>query len=373
MTILYLADTRSTHDVKWVEKLAELGGRAVWLPRKVQQHTEHKTNHESIIGYIEDFSVVRIWRTILSARKIKGIIKKHDVKLIHIMYADPNALWCNFRVYFDVPMLVTCRGTDVLKGIPKAFERNNILNRVVAWLYKRAFEKVDFVTGTSLRQIESVRRFPGRTNDLAVIRTGVDIERLKSDTSEHFPLSDNMPFILFPRYIRPIYNHEFCLEAIGLLPKEFTNGFKMVFVGKNGGDMMYQRRIETLMAQLPHIRFDFLPKQPQEALFELYKRASVVVMTPLSDGSPVSAMEAMLCGKPVILGPLEYDKDLFEGKVWQLQSWSPSELASLIQKALTVRLPDLKKEDIELMDLHWNMNKVMKIYNDLIKAKMDGI
>lgn len=368
MKILYIADPTSIHDVKWVGKLTEMGCRAVWLPRLHHQKGSHLVPQEAITCYISDFSIVRFWRTLATAKKIKRLLKTHNVDIIHIMYAEPNALWCNFRNYLDIPMVITSRGTDVLKTIPEAFSKKNLLNWMVAWLYKQAFHRADFVTGTSNRQLESVAKFSSRTDQIAIVRTGVDMPRLQANTSAYFPLADPSSFILFPRYIKPLYNHEFCLEAIAQLSHDLLSNYKMVFVGKGSGDDHYEQQLIRCMGNIPSAQIVFLPKQTQEAVFELYKRASVVVMTPLSDGSPVSALEAMVCGKPVILGPLEYDKDLFEGKVWQLKSWDSAELAHLINKALIEKLPQINQEDIARIDLNSNMEKVSRIYKHLVNT-----
>src|SRR5690606_24699562 len=109
--------------------------------------------------------------------------------------------------------------------------------------------------------------------------------------------------------------------------------FKMVFVGKGSGDLDYERQLIRQMEKMTSVKFEFLEKQSQEAIFELYKRASAVVMTPLSDGSPVSAMEAMVCQRPLILGPLDYDQDLFSDNVLQIERWDSKELSAMIQKA----------------------------------------
>ena len=58
-------------------------------------------------------------------------------------------------------------------------------------------------------------------------------------------------------------------------------------------------------------------------------------MTPKSDGSPVSGMEAIALNKKLILGPLEYDRDIFsEPNVFYLNSWSTIELSSLIESVI---------------------------------------
>jgi glycosyltransferase involved in cell wall biosynthesis len=381
MNILFLADPNSIHDVKWITYFTlQKGVQAFLLPRKLHWlkfHDNERKLGAVILSPIPDFSIVRFYTTILTSIRIRKIIVERKIDLINIHYAEPNALWSIFRWYFKVPIIITTLGTDVLFTIPESFKRRSLINYLVAPAYRLAFQQADWITCTSQTQIDSVKRFSGRTNELTIIRTGVDLKRLLSDTSHHFSLHDSRPFILFPRYIKSIYNHEFSLAAIALLPLDIKRNYKMVFVGKGNGDAAYQQQLETLMSAQPDVKFEFIGKQSQDEIFELYKRASLVVMTPISDGSPVSGMEALLCGAKLILGPLNYDPGIFS-KATRLKQWDPVELAETILNSLTSpeSKPELTEELKRSMDRNFNMEKMMeiyeKVYNEACRAKHRG-
>ncbi len=369
MNVLYLADPNSIHDQKWFTWFRSFENVNIFiLSRKVHYKRLEIFSDQDInsVGYIEDFSIVRFYRTLYTAFRIKRIINVYKIDCIHILYAEPNALWCFFRKYFGVPMVITSRGTDVLKTIPEFFKKRSAINCLVAPIYKMAFQLADWITGTSRHQLDSIMKFSERNKRMTLVRTGIDLHRLLDDTSTFYPLSENKPHILFPRYIKPLYNHELCLKAIELLPIEIKLKYNMVFVGKDGGDFQYQKKLESIMDSIHDAHFIFLPKLGQEQIFELYKRATLVVMTPLSDGSPVSAMEAMACGASVILGPLNYDKDIFEDNVIQLSFWNEHELAQLITRSKTHERRTVTKEWLALVDRNSEMNKVWDIYNLLV-------
>lgn len=374
--ILFLADPNSIHDIKWISFFAEGNhAKCFLLPRishyKTFQDSPQRNNilkegNFRLLSPIHDFSIVRFYRTLYDASVIQKIISKNEIDVIHILYAEPNALWCLFKTFFRIPMIITTRGTDVLKTIPEAFQKKDVLNRVVASAYKRAFQLADWITTTSHAQVESVARFSQRKNQVTVIRTGVNMEKLLSNTSDFFPLHDSKRFILFPRSIKPLYNHEFGLSAIALLPWNIKKTYTMVFVGKDSDDVTYQKKLETLMCQQADVKFEFIAKQSQETIFELYKRASLVVMTPVSDGSPVSGMEALLCGAKLILGPLDYDPDIFSRAI-RLKQWDVNELAQAITNALTDSgyEPPITERLKKLMDSKSNMERMKEIHRGL--------
>src|SRR5690606_19613969 len=114
--------------------------------------------------------------------------------------------------------------------------------------------------------------------------------------------------------------------------------YVFVFVDNNSPVISYVEKIKKRMLEVKDASFCFLPSQQPASIFALYKQASLVVMTPKSDGAPVSAMEAMACKAPLILPPLNYDQDLFGEGVCRLNSRSPQELAKKIEQILTGEL-----------------------------------
>ena len=373
--ILFLADPNSIHDIKWISYFSrENYAQCFLLPRYQHFITYQKSGLVSrglfeMLQPIHDFSVRRFYRTLKDAIRIRKIVRDNRIDVIHVLYSEPNALWSLFRAYLTVPIIISARGTDVLKTIPQAFGRRDPLNMLVSTMYREAFRRADRITGTSRSQLDSISLFSKRTDGMTIIRTGVETEKLGGDTSVFFPLNGDRPFILFPRYMRPLYNHELSLAAIALLPEFVKQTYRMVFVGRNGGDEAYQHEIVKVMESQPDVVFEFLERESQDSLFEMYKRASAVVMTPLSDGSPVSGMEALLCGAKLILGPLNYDTDVFSQAI-RMRTWDADELATLITQALDdPERPQLSAETIAAMDRETNMEKMMEIYRSLIDSK----
>lgn len=373
MNVLFLADPNSIHDIKWIGYFTSRGLlRGLLLPRQTHWPDPERTISDlniRIVGTIRDFSIRRFFRTIVDAVYIKKIIVRNKVDLINIHYAEPNALWCLFRWYFRVPMIITTLGTDVLVTIPQTFSNKTLINYLVAPAYRLAFKRADWITSTSDTQVKSIIRFSGRRTNMTIIRTGVDMVRVTADNAATLPMKNDSHYILFPRYIKPIYNHEFSLRAIALLPSSVKAKYSMVFLGRGAGDLRYQQELERQMRAQSDVRFEFLEKQDQETLFALYRNAEVVVMCPLSDGSPVSGMEALICGAKLILGPLNYDLEIFSRAI-RMQAWDADELAHLIVQALEdEERPQLSAEEIALMDRDTNMKKMWAIYQSLIDLK----
>jgi glycosyltransferase involved in cell wall biosynthesis len=206
-----------------------------------------------------------------------------------------------------------------------------------------------------------------------IIRTGVDIQTILSDTVsyEKEELIEKK-YVFFPRAMRSLYNHELAIDAIAILPETIIKEFSFVFVDKNSADKAYTSLIEDKIKQSA-ANFIWFENLGQKTLFQTYKNASLCIMTPKSDGTPVSAVEAMLCRVPLILPPLEYDPDLFSEGVMFFNERTAESLSSLIEAVLCgQKLPDIEmayKNALHLADRNKEMNKLGMIYKELNARK----
>lgn len=377
MNILYIADLNSVHDLKWMEFFVSTHRLFVLLrdthaeqiaPERITQLEQ--TYHFEYLGHIPDFSVRHFWTTYQTNLRIQALIREKGIDLIHLFYAEPNALWANFRKTWKTPILLTTRGTDVLQTIPDFFNKKGILARLVASLYKRAFRRIDAITCTSSRQIQSIQKYLQPTAKPALIRTGIDTQFIQSDTKAHLPtVLANKKYVLFPRNMSPLYQHELAIEAIQLLPYFLVESYTFVFVNKNSKWVEYVQEIQTLLEKAG-FKYLFLDTLTQKEIIQTYKSAKLVVMTPLSDGAPVSALETMAAGSPLILPPLDYDQDLFGKGVHFFKKFEASELADTMFRILNnVENIDTKTAQqiaIAKADRRTEMQKLAAIYEQFI-------
>lgn len=357
MRILYLADLGGySHDRKWIFELSQqkevecyvVCNRLNYNKLSEADLEEIKRLNIHLVGSIELFSIRRFWKTIKYFLYLKKVIEKEKIDVLHIMYADPNALWAIFNKMFGVPLIITTRGSDINIGLKSVFERKGLLNKVLFSLYKIAFNNADSITSTSLDQLTTIKsEFAPRGKQL-LVRTGATLN-FNADTETPSVIPEYLnekKIVFFPRSQRPIYNHEFAIEAICKLPKEILHDYTFVFVNSDSHDQVYVNKIKLLLSNNLNIGWEFLPTLSKRDMIRLYSRAALVVMTPLNDGSPVSAMEAMMTKTPVVLPPLEYDKEIFKETTFQFKSWKTEELADLISSIL--QNPDSTNDKVKL-------------------------
>ena len=379
MNILYLADPRSPHDLKDISYFSKQGlaqsylicRKSHWAELRPETLQSLESQHSfKFLGHIDDYSVARPGKTHATAKWIQQLIRTYHIDLFHIFFAEPNALWASFRKRFKIPIVVTTRGSDALIGIPHAANRKSQFGRIVFKRYQQALRQTDQIISNSQSQIDQLNTCVNGLKPILLIRDGIHVQKMNGQVYSFPSPPPKVPYILFPRNMAPIYNHELALDAISKLPATILETYQFVFLKSDAPYLSYVKKIRQKMDQIGQARFLFYPSLKQEELFALYQQASLVIMTLTSDGSSVAAMEAMYFKTPLVLPPLPYDQDLF-GEVPSFSTWEASELAQLMEELL--KKPEkaqVEKNALlvrEKADKAKEMDRVMKVYSTLIR------
>ena len=202
-------------------------------------------------------------------------------------------------------------------------------------------------------------------------RSRIGVEKIDQlDNRELIPDSlREKKFVFSPRFMAPIYNIEFQLAAISKLEKQFIERFTFVFIrGKQFDQEYYQLQLKSLQRLKAEIKLNYLVIDylDQPSMWMMLKKASICIMTPISDGTPNSALEAMAAKCPLIISNLNYDIDLFHNTCIKLNSFEVTELKNKIETALLSYDQDLLNNAFRQVFIHGNrkieMAKLEQIY-----------
>ena len=343
--ILYIANGNSIHDLKWISYFSEQPEKYSCFLLcdtlcELSEETKIAIENSSIqlvkqINPISIKSPIKTWKAI---RQYKRLVKDIEPDVIHVLFAAPNALWLNFS---KNPGVITMRGSDILLVIPALLNQVGIKSSYFAFLFrqfKKAFLKASVVTGTSYPQIEKATELFNGAN-LTLVRTGVEVEKINLiNQNELIPdFLREKEFVFSPRFMAPIYNIEFQLDAISKLDRNIIERFTFVFIrGKQFDEEYYQVQLKRLnqLKEDVNLSYHVIDYLDQPSMWMFLKKASLCLMTPISDGTPNSALEAMAAKCPLVISNLNYDKDLFENTCVKLKSFDIEELVEVMELAL---------------------------------------
>ena len=345
MNLLYIGYPESIHDIKWASFFSQQKEKyVVYMVEEnlsLDENEAFQKKKEKLASYniillppIYSFSLVRPWQTLESINRLKKYIKNYQIDIFHVLFATPHSFWLNF---ISIPIIITTRGSDILLTIPALLKSSGLRkwhDNILFQLLKKAFNKASYIVGTSQKQLDKTKDLMGYDR-LHLIRTGIDVERIASlNVEKHLPRElQNKKYIFCPRYLQPIYQNELIISAFATLPNEIKNEYTLVFIDKSGNEKKYKSSIIEML-ELHQLDYVIYPLLSQLEVWSVYHNATVTIMTPKSDGTPNSALEAMAAKCPLILGNLAYDKDLFGGTCLQMKSDHEEDLAELILKAI---------------------------------------
>ncbi len=376
MNILYLGDINSIHDFKWVSFFSEKEDINVYFITEkenyatVKKQQIEKWNHAGVklLPPINNFSIQNPFKTYKTVSGIKKQIEAFDIQIFHVLFGSPQPIWFNFLPK-NLKKVVTTRGSDVLVLLMSLIESTSRKDKILKKLLLRGFQKSDAVVSTSDTQIYFLKDQGIEAKKLYLVKTGVDVQRINNQSVEEKIITQNEKFIFSARYISQVYNMEYQLEALKILPDKILEEYSFLFIKKAGDESEFYKSFKSALNEIPNLKYDIVEGLSQNQMWATLKASSLTYMVPKSDGTPNTALECMAGEVPFIMGDLDYNKELFDNVCLISDLSSPKDFVSKIEEGLTDYPTALLKRAKEIVskfgDRNVEMEKLGNIYKKL--------
>jgi glycosyltransferase involved in cell wall biosynthesis len=346
ITILFVADPNSIHNIKWMSFFAKKTSEyKVFLCCEENERPSEKiieTLYKQGIHFtmcLPAYSIKTPIRNKQSYREFTRLTQSLSIDVVHVLFATPYALWLR---NFSGHAVISTRGSDVLRVLPELKNTpfpKGIYHKYLFRKFSRAFNNANIITSTSSQQVQAVKQLFGKASHL--IRTGVNVDDIRKAPAAYTVQTGHRFKLFSPRFMHPIYGINRQLEALSLFPSEELH--KLHFLGIRGKqyDSVYFEEMKKKLMSLEKkgLKWDVVDYLTPSEMISSIKAADLIVMTPESDGTPNSALEAMAAGVPLIVSDLPYDKELFHDTCWKWTSKTATELAELILLVMQGKYP----------------------------------
>ena len=223
-------------------------------------------------------------RIIVSAWKLKKIIRSRDIRIIHAHTRVTQVLGCHLRGTNGAAAVSTCHG----------FFKPHFVRR----LFPCWGDKTIAISPEVKQHL--VDDLNVRERDIRVIPNGVDVERFTPVTAEvrkcakdSFGLGDNAVIGIIAR-LSDVKGHTYLIRAMKTIAAQYPDArLFIVGQGKEEGALRLQAGQSGLQAQ---VRFLDSIADTNDALAAM----DVFVMPSLQEGLGLGLMEAMAKGLPVV-------------------------------------------------------------------------
>ncbi len=378
MRICYLADGRYIHTHRWLKYFSNHGHETSlfsFAPMTEQNLAAVESAGAKYLGELTPFHLKRSWRTAAQIYRLRRALRREKIDVLHSHFVGVNT-WYGALSRFH-PNVITVMGGDILgedwKPGPDIRER---------WLTPYALRKADLITCWSNNLIPIVRRFSGPSVPIEVIHGGVDLERFFPQDGrpqyllDRLDLPPNARVVFSPRLMRPLYNLDKIAAAAGAVCEAVPDTYFVFAVVPEPKDDAYEAHVrDTFKRGSASERVRFVGSIPHDEIVDYYRLADVTVSIPSTDGTPMSVLESMAIGTPVLVSRIpNYDAHYIEdGKTVLMADWRYSgpvatSLIKLLQdSSLAQRLTaEAKKRVTASASYSSQMAKMDRLYQALV-------
>lgn len=226
--------------------------------------------------------VVRLLWSIWVIPQVILLNFKHRFDLIHSHAYWPGVPGKILSTILKIPAVFTVHGSNLLDLKSKSFK---------AWLEKIILTKIkyDKVISTSSNFLS----YKNVNKDIMVIHNGVEIDRFKSSSGSKV---HQVQRLLFVGRIEEVKGLEYLIRAFKMALKELKD-IELIIIGKGSDENRLKRLVENL-----GIRNKIIFKHyfNYDDLIKEYLEADVFVLPSLSEGQPLTLLEAWAAKLPVV-------------------------------------------------------------------------
>jgi len=325
LILILIADGRSIHTQRWAEYFADRGHEVHLITYDPMNRALPGVTEHVIASYWRNLYLSFIPRHLV----IKRLVKQIMPDLIHAHFIAKygfHLLDLKFR-----PTIVSAWGDDILILPQKSC--------LIFWCTKKVLDSVDLVYAVSHNignLIVSDFRIPGQK--VHYLPFGIDTS-LFSPQGDAITERAGTIEIFSNRGFFSVYDSATLVRGFALAYKE-NPALRLTLKG----DGPEEHQIRTLVTELmPGGQIRFLKKSDYTDVPQDYRNADIFITTSLSDGTPVSVLEAMASGLPCIATAVGGIPEWIEHNVTGLliQPKSPEQVAEAIQSL--ARDPQLRK------------------------------
>jgi len=291
LSLAFLGDPNSIHTRRWIGFFVERG-HAVHLILASDRPLLTPLDERIVVHTLprQSRSPLRFLSVLRTRQRLRRILSDSAIDVLHAHYLTGYGWLARLATFH--PYVITVWGSDVYLT-----PRVSRVARIWAWV---ALRGADLVTADSLDLGSSAVRLGAGEDrirlvqfgvDTAHFRPGLDVAGIRSELQ-----AEGRKVLFVPRAIAPLYRTLTVVRALRVLPEDC-----LLVLTEHNHDATYLAAVRAEVASLGlQDRVRFIPEIDHGRMPDIYRLAALVVSIPESDGTPVSVLEAMACGRPVV-------------------------------------------------------------------------
>jgi glycosyltransferase involved in cell wall biosynthesis len=347
--LIYFSRDYTTHDHRFLSALAGTEYEIFYLRlerRRVQLEDRPVPREITQIKWVGGGQEAKLINGPQLLSDLRRVIKRLNPDLIHAGPINSCAFLVSLAGFR--PLVSMSWGYDLLQDV----DQNWFLRKATQFTLRRSRILITDCTTVSKRASEL-----GMPEEkMVTFPWGVD---LKTFTPDKYPPTNGDQFtLLSTRSWEPIYGVEILAKAFVKAASQYP-WLRLILIG-NGSQSSYLYNIFNRAGVMDRVLLPGLVTQSD--LSQYYNMADLYLSASHIDGSSVSLMEALACGRPVVVSDIPGNREWVEPGIngWWFKDGDIDDLANTILEAVNRRqiLPKMSYEARQLAEerADWNKN-----------------
>lgn len=317
-----------------------------------------------------------IFTRLLNSLNIRKMIRRERINVLHGPMLHGGGLKAvEMGKQFDLPVVVQSHGSDI-QVVPEIGYGARLRPKLETRL-RYVIESADKVLAVSNMNKEMILEMGADADKVSVIHNGCPYEEIGAIAYENMRSNyglglDDFVIVTVGRN-RPVKRMDLFFRAMALLNKAEPQ-IKCVCVGplEDLPHMVKTYRLEEKVVLTGRVPQEFKPSDntapPFPNLINLYRSANLFISVSFVESFNISALEALACGTPVLVGERQGIRDVIhEGETgFVLHEETPEHLANMLV-TLSQKKRELEKlsQDIRNSVSHLTWENTAKQFRDI--------
>lgn len=286
---------------------------------------------------------------------------------LELLRSEYDILHCHSHLFFtslfaiiiskikNKPCVITVHGVKAKRN-----QFTNIMQEIWLEIFSRLiFNLVNKIICLTTADAEEIKKYGAKDEKITIIPNGINTNLFS------LSLSHKDSILWVGRFVEE-KGLKYLIEAMEYVIKDFPNK-RVILIGD--GPLRSQIKELVISKKIDHF-FEFKEKTSQKEIATAMKECELFVLPSLKEGFPKSILEAMSCGKPIIV--TKQLKEIVGDLGFIVTPASVQELKNAINEILShpIEAKNLGLKSRKLVEQQWSWDvvskQIEKIYFDLL-------
>jgi len=360
--------------------LKERGHHVIFIAARSKEHKDH-SHHHGIKAYrYRSLPVPKSggWNLAFpTVQELKKVFAEEKINVVHIILPMSGAIVAiKAARVLNIKIVAHSHSQpeNLFMDMPKMIRPtlNNLWNKYLTWVYGKA-ESLIYPSELARSLLD---KLSDKNQPSTVVSNGINLKEFQpmeiGDFHERFNIPDNKVKLLFVGRLFPEKSIDTLIKAIPYIIKKHPDTHVMIV-----GAGHLRPKLEKLVRRLDvnkHITFLGLVSEEDKIL--AYNASDIFVLPSLAELEGMVVLEAMACGKPIIVSDAEMSASryLVDGNGFLFKTEDHQDLAHQVLKlitdsALRKRMGEISFEKSKHYDIYKSVDLLEEVYYSALKKQ----